>query len=424
MTTLLERRNVASVVGSRSAAVVRCPKILNSLLSTYVALLPFQIPVNHEMSFAPADIFLFLILVLAPGQLKYRKAVWTIWHLTLLLVFAIASFVTALSVGSLSSYVWLNKDVGLLFLILGYAAITSAAAEWDQVRRLLRVFTLSIVVQNQVALVSFLWAYSHGVDTLFTMYGGRRLAGMLLDPNAYGGLLALALAICEGASWGRAPLFRRVLLLYCRLNLALGLLFTFSRSAWISLFVPLLLLCAFRRTKAIQLALAGLIAAPCLLLFMGTHLFHFVENMAARPERGVSRLDLIWDAWAQFAQHPFLGGGLGSFLAMEGTYVHNTAVWFLADFGIVGLAALLGFLGWFLIASWSAYRHAPVDQKPVVLALMMGHALMLGLSMGIEAFYQRHWWLVLALIASSLAIAGRQARMRIRHCSMPTGFVK
>src|SRR5207249_4681139 len=128
---------------------------------------------------------------------------------------------------------------------------------------------------------------------------------------------------------------------------------------------------------------------------------HFVENMAARPERGVSRLDLIWDAWAQFAQHPFLGGGLGSFLAMEGTYVHNTAVWFLADFGIVGLAALLGFLGWFLIASWSAYRHAPVDQKPVVLALMMGHALMLGLSMGIEAFYQRHWWLVLALIASS-----------------------
>ena len=109
---------------------------------------------------------------------------------------------------------------------------------------------------------------------------------------------------------------------------------------------------------------------------------------------------------------------------MERTYVHNTAVWFLADFGIVGLAALLGFLGWFLIASWSAYRHAPVDQKPVVLALMMGHALMLGLSMGIEAFYQRHWWLVLALIASSLAIAGRQARMRIRHCSMPTGFVK
>ena len=109
---------------------------------------------------------------------------------------------------------------------------------------------------------------------------------------------------------------------------------------------------------------------------------------------------------------------------MKGTYVHNTAVWFLADFGIAGLAALLGFLGWFLIASWSAYRHAPVDQKPVVLALMMGHALMLGLSMGIEAFYQRHWWLVLALIASSLAIAGRQARMRIRHCSMPTGFVK
>jgi hypothetical protein len=30
---------------------------------------------------------------------------------------------------------------------------------------------------------------------------------------------------------------------------------------------------------------------------------------------------------------------------------------------------------------------------------------MFGLAMGIEAFYQRHWWLVLALIASSYSLA-------------------
>jgi len=55
----------------------------------------------------------------------------------------------------------------------------------------------------------------------------------------------------------------------------------------------------------------------------------------------------------------------------------------------------------------------------------MGHTVMLGLSMGIEAFYQRHWWVVFALIASCFAIGRRQARMRatkrsecrpITHC--------
>src|SRR2546425_12100806 len=96
-------------------------------------------------------------------------------------------------------------------------------------------------------------AYSCGVDTIFTMYGGRRLSGMLLDPNAYGGLVALTLAICEGTSWGQTPLLRRGLLLYCRLNLVLGILFTFSRSAWISLFSAFLLLCAFRPSKGTQL---------------------------------------------------------------------------------------------------------------------------------------------------------------------------
>jgi hypothetical protein len=33
---------------------------------------------------------------------------------------------------------------------------------------------------------------------------------------------------------------------------------------------------------------------------------------------------------------------------------------------------------------------------------------MIGLAMGIEAFYQRHWWMVLALIASGYILALRR----------------
>jgi len=356
----------AAVIRLRAAAALRGERILGFLVLAYVALLPFQLPINNEINFAPADVFLLLILPLAAASLKYCKPAWSAWHSALPLVFIISTFFCALRNGSLSRYVWLNKDVGLLLLLFSYLTITSVATDWEQVRQILRVFTLSVVVQNQVAIVSFGVAYARGIDTVFTMYDGRRLAGLLLDPNAYGGLLGVALAICEGASWGEAPLFRRGLLLYCRLNLLLGILFTFSRSAWISLSLSLLLLCAFRTTKAIQLALAVLVAAPCVLLLMGPGFLLFFEDMAGRPERGISRFELIRDAWTQFTQHPILGGGIGSFVDMEGTIVHNTTLWFLADFGIPGFAVLLGFLGWFLFAGWFAYGQAPLKYKPIV----------------------------------------------------------
>jgi O-antigen ligase len=129
--------------------------------------------------------------------------------------------------------------------------------------------------------------------------------------------------------------------------------------------------------------------------------------MASRPKQVQGRFDLIHDALEAFANHPFLGGGMGSFRLSEGEVAHNSAMWFLADFGLAGLAVLLGFLGWFFAKAWFAYRLAPERAQPLVLALLLAHAAMLGLAMGIEAFYQRHWWLIFGLIGSSYCITLR-----------------
>jgi putative inorganic carbon (hco3(-)) transporter len=69
----------------------------------------------------------------------------------------------------------------------------------------------------------------------------------------------------------------------------------------------------------------------------------------------------------------------------------------------------VGFLACFFARGWFAYRFAPASQQPLVLALLLAHAAMLGLAMGIEAFYQRHWWLIFSLIASSYALVRRTA---------------
>jgi putative inorganic carbon (hco3(-)) transporter len=389
-------------------SIQRPPAILSGLMAGYVALLPFQFEVGKGLNFAPADVLLLLVLLLAAGQLKYSKPAWTIWHFALAVTFAMGSLVAAVRFGALDRYELFNKDVGLLLPFLSYIAITSSIAEWDDLRHILRVFAASVVLQNIVAVGGYLLAYFYGLANPFARYGGRRLSGVLLDPNAYGGLLVAALVICEGGSFGQAPLFKKPMLWLSRLTLALGILFTFSRSAWVALGVALLLLCLIQTRVAIRLVGAVLIGAPFLLLFMGSRFVPIFEVMANRPKQVQGRFDLIQDALQAFTLHPLLGGGIGSFRLGEGEIAHNSAMWFLADFGIVGLAVLLGFVGWFFAKGWFVYRHAPTREQPLALALLLAHAAMFGLAMGIEAFYQRHWWLVFGLIASSYSLTLRR----------------
>src|SRR5262249_36508895 len=154
---------------------------------------------------------------------------WSAWHFAIAVVFAIGSLVAALNFGELNRYELVNKDLGLLLPFVSYAAITTVVRDWEDLRRILRVFVLTVVFENIVAVAAFLAAYFFGLETSFARYEGARLSGMLLDPNAYGGLLIVALMICEGASWGERPLFQGKLFWISRLSLGLGILFTFSR---------------------------------------------------------------------------------------------------------------------------------------------------------------------------------------------------
>jgi O-antigen ligase/polysaccharide polymerase Wzy-like membrane protein len=387
--------------------------ILSILVAGYVALLPYQFEVGSGVNFAPADCFMLLVLLLAPGQLLYRKAAWSAWHFAIAVTFAAGSLVAVLRFGALDRYELLNKDAGLLLPFLSYVAVTSVVAGWDDLRRIMRVFTVAVVAQNVLSVGGFLLAYFFGFSNPFARYAGLRLSGMLLDPNAYGGLLIAAFVICEGGSLGPSPLFKGPTLWFFRLTLAMGILFTFSRSAWSGLLLAMLLLCAVQTKAAVRLLLAVIVGAPCLFLLMGNRFVPIFEEMASRPKQVQGRFDLIHDAYQAFAQHPLVGGGIGSFRLSEGEIAHNSAMWFLADFGIAGLAVLLGFVGWFFVRGWFSYRQAPAREKGIALALLLAHTAMFGLAMGIEAFYQRHWWLVMGLVASGYSLTVR----RLGHAS-------
>lgn len=388
--------------------------ILNALVLLYVALLPYQFNIGAGMNFAPSDCVIALALFLAPGALKYRKGAWSVWHYAIALVLVMGSFVAALRFGDLSRYELLNKDVGLIIAFLGYATITSCIADWSDLRRVMRAFVFGVAIQNMVAVAGFLAAYFFGVEDPFARYGGLRLSGMLLDPNAYGGLLAAAFAMCLGACTGPAPLFSRRVRWLFQATLGMGILFTFSRSAWIALACAILVLAVIHPRVVIRLLSAGAICAAGLFLLLGNRFIPIFEEMASRPKQVQGRFDLIHEALDSFVQRPIFGGGIGSFRLEHGEIAHNSAMWFLADFGAIGLSVLLAFAGWFFVKSVAAYRAAPPVEASLVLGLLLAHTAMCGLAMGIEAFYQRHWWLALALIASSYCLACRDRACRSR----------
>src|SRR5690242_10472756 len=174
ITPVFTRHGVARVLRVRLAT--HRSGVLGILVSGYVALLPYLFEVGKRMNFAPADCFLLLVLLLALGQLKYCKSAWTIWHFAMVLIFALGSFVAAVSFGELDRYELLNKDAGLLLPFLSYAAITSAVTEWEDLRHILRIFVLSVMLENLAAVGGFLVAYFLGITTPFTRYG-LRLSG-------------------------------------------------------------------------------------------------------------------------------------------------------------------------------------------------------------------------------------------------------
>ncbi len=369
-------------------------------LLAYVALLPYQYAIQDHLRIGIADAFLAMYLMLHAGSMRLRREAWSFWQYAMILLFVMGLFVIALRQGYVTQYEVLNKMVGLLTLVAAYIALTTEAENWWSLRQVMRVFVLGVCVQNLVAVGALVASYTTGFHTTLLNYDNERLSGMLYDPNAYGGLLVVALACNVIGSGGPVPVTRGWLRIACNLSLVVGIAFTFSRSAWLALGAAWLTYVVFRPGAALKMLAVLVPSVPAVLVFAGLG-FLSTERLVDRPDTVHQRVDLMNHSIAQFESHPIFGMGLGGFRGAEGLIVHNTPLWFLADFGLIGLLVFCGFTAWFYISGFRSYLAASSDSKPYVLAAMVSHSAMIGLSMGIEGFYQRHWWLCFGLIAAA-----------------------
>ncbi len=192
--------------------------------------------------------------------------------------------------------------------------------------------------------------------TAFGIYMGRALP------------MALTLAIFLPARWRLWRVGAGLL----SISMALGVLFSFARAAWIGVFVAMLAVALVTFDKRLLVALGvavlgGLAALPFLKIERITSMFDF----STPDNTGVSRLKIWSAALRVLKDHPFTGIGQDQFLYVDPKYEvpnvrfltishpHNWIFDFWLRLGVPGLAWLLvvlGYFGWVSLRLWKACR--------------------------------------------------------------------
>lgn len=125
------------------------------------------------------------------------------------------------------------------------------------------------------------------------------------------------------------------------------------------------------------------------------------QSDSSRDASNQERWNTFVHAAELWRQSPIFGVGLGVFNAKSPAWfgypqvIHNTALWFLAEFGVVGLIVM----GWifFQLTRYAIVAQGPRLVRHALLLLLLAFALF---SCVHEIFYQRIFWLVLgALLA-------------------------
>lgn len=254
---------------------------------------------------------------------------------------ALAAYVTlrwSLGVAVAIALAQLNVDIGSIVRALLIGLCLHALVGIAQVLR-----------QGPLGLPGEMTLPASSVGASIVVFGSTRWLrayGLTLHPNILGGYLAIGLLLA-------LPLLDRRRWQLAWWLLLLGLLLSFSRSAWLALALALPALAGWlawrqpvlRRPLGITLAGAALIVLVCGVALARPFQSRLHPAAVAAERRSLSeRAEMIGVAQDLIWRRPLLGVGAGNFpLAMRGAgtpvapqYVHNLPLLLAAELGIAG----------------------------------------------------------------------------------------
>jgi len=277
--------------------------------------------------------------------------------------------------------------VAIMWTIFYVAYLTARSLTVAEVRLVTIGFVLATGVLGVIGTVDFL--QSNSIQLGGGYVTGDRAEGTFVDPNYYASLLVLgvlpALALLLGDPRSRIWLAVPVMA-----TLA-GITFSLSRGAIVAFaFGALVILLAAGRGRGLALGIGVVLAATTMLNMnplLGSDELSSVNKRLSTLNKSLVAVDQrprIWDAAIDVAvENPLVGVGTKQFefaalqrgitergAAVEN--VHNIPLGVLAEHGVIGLAALLVFLGQLFARGVRALRLQEGLGRPLALGLLAG----------------------------------------------------
>lgn len=259
------------------------------------------------------------------------------------------------------------RKMGLVFLASAALAVVDAFSQ--------RFFSLEFLLHRPLVDVNFAghteWAvtgaFKHSNDfATYLICSIPLLAGIAVThPQSVG--------IQESRRSGISSVsFLSVVLL-----LTFCLILTFSRGGWLGFIVACGMMCFLLPKKKFFFFLGLIFFA---LLFSSPEILKRAATVFGAG--GDSGRYQLWDgAWAMIAQHPWIGNGVGTFMAFFQDYVqgrgamyaHNCYLQMWAEVGVFGLLCFLLFLGTVFRSGFLALRRcAGLEMAPILAGLLCG----------------------------------------------------
>jgi hypothetical protein len=359
---------------------------------------------------APADLVFLVVIAVAivTGRFDLRR--------TPLIVTMLLGLFLALNM--LASVELIDVGRGVMFFAITFYLVilalwlTSYVNGVRPARVVLRAYVAAAVVSAAVSTLALFVAFP-GHNLLIT---GPRAQGLFKDPNVFGPFLVpAALLLIEETVAPRLLSLHRSTKLILTSIVTLGVLFSFSRAAWLNLvlgaFVMFVVL-ALRRgggRRAVTFLVATVAAAAALFSALAvTSSFTFLEERAQFQAYDVQRFGAQLSGIELAAQYP-LGIGPGQFEQVSTISAHSTYVRALSEEGVLGLLVILGLM---LLTLGFAVRNAVIGKDTYGIgsaALLAAWCGLLANSVFIDTLHWRHFWLIAALIwaGTTRPFAGR-----------------
>jgi O-antigen ligase len=240
---------------------------------------------------------------------------------------------------------------------------------------------------------------------------GPRAQGLFKDPNVFGPFLVpAALMLMEETVAPRLLRLRLATKLVLLSVLTVGVVFSFSRAAWLNLAVGVLILLtilALRRgggRRALMLLVVALVAGAALVgVVTATSTTDFLSERAALQDYDAQRFGAQASGIEIAERHP-LGLGPGQFERVSDVSAHSTYVRALAEEGIAGALLVFGLM---LLTLGFAARNVVfgIDTYGIGSAgLLAAWCGLLANSFFVDTLHWRHLWVVAALIWAGTAL--------------------